>query len=442
MKALFHPDRPIETREKDTLNFDPVVEQILNSMKSCMPPFTWGIYGDWGSGKTSLMRLLKEQMEADLADAPNRNNGTFFIPVWFDAWRYENEENIIYPLVHEIVKDMKARCSETARTESLLEASKRVGSAVLCGLTDAVLRTVTQKTFGDAISLEDVQKTFELVEKRLTPFFDKWSDEVGEVSTAFLDFVDKYILAYRTSRQMTQDEELFLAVFIDDLDRCLPDVAIQVLERLKNHLENKMCIFILGINPSVVYKSIRKKYQDLDIDGRQHLEKIIQFSIGVPQPTGDSVQRFVASGLETRYYGKESLSPYIKAFADALIDSGFTNPRKITRIMNRYLDFVLKHLMKDIADFDMQAVTKLIVLKEYYRPFYQLLAESGFQIWSYLQNTGTLLEETFLKQYGEKWKHLVSELESMKPLLKMNPGIGAPFLTYRLAIDELFGLQD
>jgi len=66
-----------------------------------------------------------------------------------------------------------------------------------------------------------------------------------------------------------------LVVFVDDLDRCLPEKAIQVLEALKLFLDVKGCIFVLGLDPEAIESAVRTRYQE-EIKPREYLEKIIQ----------------------------------------------------------------------------------------------------------------------------------------------------------------------
>jgi predicted KAP-like P-loop ATPase len=52
----------------------------------------YGILGDWGSGKTSILRLLEEQVRSDPG----------LVPIFFNPWKYENDASLIYPLLHTI----------------------------------------------------------------------------------------------------------------------------------------------------------------------------------------------------------------------------------------------------------------------------------------------------------------------------------------------------
>lgn len=75
--------------EEDQLGFDKYIETLskMISEKDFKTPFCIGIYGKWGSGKTSFMRLLEKKLLQD-------DSEPLAVPVWFNPWRYEKEERL------------------------------------------------------------------------------------------------------------------------------------------------------------------------------------------------------------------------------------------------------------------------------------------------------------------------------------------------------------
>lgn len=450
MRAKYLPDRPLTTPEPDRLRFTDAAESVLEHIAASEPPFTWGIFGDWGSGKTSLMHLIQDKMEKRLVTLPEDPNVPVHIPVWFDAWRYENEVNIVYPLFHAIQKDFRKRCEGAANESSFFDSFKKVASASLLGLTDLALRAATKKTFGEASGIEDVAKFLERAEEGLQTVFSKWTDDNDKVQEAFAELVQTYIDVFRGKSKLGS-RTVYLAIFVDDLDRCLPDVAITILERIKNHLSVKECVFILGINRNVVYQSIRKKYEGLNIDGRQHLEKIIQYSIGVPEPSVEQLEEFVVDSIRRlliQQTGKKGDEPdwntYYTQFAQALHECQFTNPRKIKRILNRYIAF-LENASTDkrLMQYAIPTVARLIVMREYYNDLYNLFSEAGFKPFRDIQdyNGSKASHDSFLEQYGNKWQPLVASFERYKGIAKLNEN-DVSHQSYDSAIRRLFGRED
>ena len=61
-----------------------------------------------------------------------------------------------------------------------------------------------------------------------------------------------------------------LVVFVDDLDRCLPEKAIEVLEAIKLFLDARRCIFILGLDHNVIDRGVEIRYKDFVKEGERH----------------------------------------------------------------------------------------------------------------------------------------------------------------------------
>jgi photosystem II stability/assembly factor-like uncharacterized protein len=90
-------DRPIGWADRDCLMFKPIARSLSRLLRNAdtEPPLTIGITGRWGSGKSSLMNLLKEELE-----------GWSFRPVWFNVWHHQQEEQMLAALLEAIRRQM------------------------------------------------------------------------------------------------------------------------------------------------------------------------------------------------------------------------------------------------------------------------------------------------------------------------------------------------
>jgi len=91
-------DQPLDNKgndREDGLGFQTYSDIIASTIKGTPGPFTIGVFGEWGTGKTSLLKLIQSTLESDYN----------VIPVWFNAWMYENEEHPLLPLISTIIKD-------------------------------------------------------------------------------------------------------------------------------------------------------------------------------------------------------------------------------------------------------------------------------------------------------------------------------------------------
>src|ERR1700737_289345 len=98
MRIRFLPDEPIDATANDKLKYREFAQLIKSSLEDTRTPFVYGVLGDWGTGKTSILRLLDGMLKVEETD------GCQFVPIWFNAWKYENEANMVYPLLYQIKK--------------------------------------------------------------------------------------------------------------------------------------------------------------------------------------------------------------------------------------------------------------------------------------------------------------------------------------------------
>jgi hypothetical protein len=247
----------------------------------------------------------------------------------------------------------------------------------------------TKQLGGEAVSLNDLQGFLQTVREhpdQLEAIFGGWANEVNKLDNAFRDLLAAY--AEDVARKLSTDpKRVRFVILIDDLDRCLPETTIAVLEGIKNFLaaepaldpveaEPNPSIFILALNPTVVYQGIQAKYKGSEVDGREYLEKILNYSFYVPEPELDRVKRFATGRLQEllpEEADQRRLKRHLETFGTVLEVCRFNNPRKIKRILNRYLLFLSRaEQTGDLAKMMPQNVARLLVLAEYYPALFNL----------------------------------------------------------------------
>jgi hypothetical protein len=313
---------------------------------------------------------------------------------------------MIYPILFAIKKDYERRLPDAEAVRSVGKEFIKVVGSSLVALTDLGLRAVTKKFTGEAIKLKDLQDHMELVEKDIgetEQLLDAWATEVTKLPDLYADFIDKYANKLAAHKQI-KPEQIRFVLLIDDLDRCLPDTVIAVLERIKNYLSAPRCIYVLGVNHYVVQQAIRAKYGAVDIDGREYLEKIVNYAFHIPEPLPDSVKGFALdrlSALIPNAADQAQVRKHLETFGEALGVSGFLNPRKIKRVLNRYLAFLGK---QDLATYSWNTgnIVRLIIMAEYFpaifRIFWSSPAEAKGELLKLADGTSDF--PTFEAKYG------------------------------------------
>ncbi len=376
----FIPDDPIRDHDGDLLGFGDFVDLIEGAVLNTEPPFVYGVLGDWGVGKTSVLNLLRLRLDDQF-----RQREAFTVPIFFNAWRYENETTVIYPLLHEIRRDYLRRMNREQPSANFTRWFRKFAHASATMTSDVVLRTITQPLLGEnALTTEDVNRYFAQAEDAeaddpLTALLSGWTDQVAALEDAFRALLDTYATDLADGFDIDANKVRFV-ILVDDLDRCLPDTTIGLLESIKNYLAvDNRAIFVLGLNAKVVYQGIRHKYGGAAVSGREYLEKILNYTFYVPEPEVGSVRRFVSARMAQLVSddSRDAYAKYFDTFGKVLEQCEFNNPRKIKRILNRYLLFLNKY-QGDLDRYIIENIIRLLIIAEYYPEIFQLMVTGTF----------------------------------------------------------------
>jgi len=304
-----HSDEPAEV---DGLHRQHIRDEIATVAATATPPLVLGVHGDWGSGKTSFMKHVRKEL-----DEKHMNN---VVTVWFEAWRYQNEPVPVVALLQE----MRHAFSKIEKIKT------RFGK-----YAEIAFRTLLS-------SLNDLAK---LVQLESLPFSaekiqllgDQWEKEHLESKLAVDSLQQSLQEAIGILLPESEDPSPRVVIFIDDLDRCNPEMAYRLLEGLKIYLNLTNCVFVLAMNQQIVIKAIASVMKKEDDDARvrleaeAYLEKLCANIWRLPPPKHS--HKFLTDLLDA-----EQTTP-IQAIADAAqISRPFLppNPRRLKALANLY----------------------------------------------------------------------------------------------------------
>ena len=261
----------------DQLRRKSLVSQVGRAAAICSPPQVLGVHGDWGLGKTSFLQQVQyylsgicaAQSKQELANARNNapridlNLRDRTTVVWFEAWRYQHEENPIVALLHE----MRGQLEWAAK------------------LKRGIRKTAEVAFLGTLMSMESVTKKIGLQASKVREEGERWERENLAVSlpahtirTLLTEVIGQLI--GREGRGPARKRGL--VVIIDDLDRCEPAAIYRLLEGLKLYLSIENCVFILGMDQRQVIRAIAamqpesQENQDRLRWAADYLEKLCQ----------------------------------------------------------------------------------------------------------------------------------------------------------------------
>ena len=352
-------DEPVlETQRKDELKFLPTAQVLARAALHTDDPITIGVYGSWGSGKTSLMRLMKKVV-ADEGQAENAA-----VPVWFNAWQYEREEHLIIPLIATIARDIKSREKEWKKVSAgrkrseeekqrrdaarkALEIMKDGGEKIHNALR-SVLYGLSMKGKLGVPGIGDIEISASM--KDMIERYEALTQDTLMARSLYFDAFDRL----RVLSQEDDSKKPQIVVFIDDLDRCFPEQAVRLLESVKLILHQRGFAFVLGIYPEIIEEFIRNKYakeyhfaaaaaDDPDLRRRmnayldyfrQYLDKIVQVYRRMPERGPDEMDQYIRKLVEEgKVFPDEAVDLAIPLIAEA----GRRNPRAVVRLLNRIM---------------------------------------------------------------------------------------------------------
>lgn len=391
-------DKPIESQESDRLRSERYAQALSDFIANSDTPMTVGLQGEWGTGKTSMMYLMREKMQ-QMAVATS----------WVNTWEYsmfrgaaETTPAVLEGMLEALQSNCEKEGQWTLKKDGQ-ETLKKVG-----GFFARLGNQVVAKQTG----LNLMAATDGPSEAREITIADIKNDIQSVIHTLINDPSNKY------------ERVVF---FIDDLDRIPPTDAVEVLEALKNMFDIPNCVFILAIDYDVVVKGLEgkfgKKTEENDREFRSFFDKIIQVPFSMP--TGAYTiedlmsDRLGVMGIDI----PESLS---SDYAKVVRYTTGSNPRSLKRYLN---SFSLLRRLRD-ADFkanpddfeggeptfqdDLTLFALLGLQISYPKIFRFLLEDSHFVEWdeSYAERLSINLEEVAetVGRFGDGMKNKTDEI--------------------------------
>ena len=299
-----------DEKKEDGLGFENYAKILSESVLGTKGPFTIGIFGEWGTGKTSLMRMIEKDLDEN----------EDVLCVWFNAWRYEKEDHPVVPLVATIIKKIE-------KNETFLQKLGDKGNSLL-----KILRAITY-AFSSKVKIGiPPGPAFEMSVSG--------KDATEKLENLFSDPLlnnSLYHETYEALSDLSIERNKKLVVIIDDLDRCFPDMAIKLLESIKLVLCQPNFIFIIGVARKVIEGYLQHRYEKeyglTNFEGHAYLDKIVQLPFYIP-PYEERIKDFSRKLIELIEIEEadvfEEIVPVIGV-------SCSNNPRAVIRFVNNLL---------------------------------------------------------------------------------------------------------
>ena len=373
-------DEPLTDPSNDLLDMNQHARALAKYIRDREKelPFTVGIFGEWGEGKTTMVHFLERHL-ADLR-AGDSQTGLKFVK--FSAWPFTTSEKLWRALILEIAKvlfDYKPKEPEEKREN--VQTPKSDGlmnklSTFLVNdffpandpppplseyerfvkeLDETDFGRISKRTPSNQVNQEAMMTA--VVNGALTvlgtmsPLVSGLRGLLGsridareladgqteDNSTEAVEALPRFRQIFREMLDATTEPGEAIYVFIDDLDRAQPDVALDIMESIRIALSEVDCVFILAVDETLISQGLRLRYKELFAEekkagvndalankGQEYLEKIIQFRTRVPPRNAEQTKRLIAAEF-----------PHWTPAGDIIQTIANNNPRRIKQYCQR-----------------------------------------------------------------------------------------------------------
>ena len=276
---------------KDLLNRKQYADVLTQIVKNTEGGFTLSINADWGYGKTTFIKMWEKVLQ---------NEG--YQTIYFNAWETDFVADPMMALIDGLRNGFEAKDLPSEHLQKVKAFWKTASKLVQLVPQYRIIGEIAealQEGIGDCTEDNDeLQKCTSI--KQLVYTFRKQLSDFAK----------------------TIDQEKQLIVFVDELDRCRPDYAVQMLERIKHFFTIDNIIFVLSVDKKVLCKSIKAVYGGLEIDTEAYLRRFIDLEFDLPEP---NISDFIEAQFENRDIGR-----YFTNYWDTLSKSYGRDNREVT----------------------------------------------------------------------------------------------------------------
>lgn len=298
-----------ETRT-DLLNNEAIAKTIVALITERPDrPVTVGVHGDWGVGKSSILEMI----DADLAHKADT------LCVKFNGWRFQGFEDAKVALLEGIVEALlekrpkltkaSQQVKDVFRRIDLLKVAKRAGGLAATAMTGLPSPELIQKSITTAIAvLKDPAKAGATAESAIQDLLGLIKPD--EASKNVPNEVDEFRKAF--DKLLKEAGITQLVVLVDDLDRCLPETAVETLEAIRLFVFTSRTAFVIAADEAMIEYAVRRHFPDLPNSSgpqayaRNYLEKLIQVPFRIPALGESETRIYVALALAQVNLGEES----------------------------------------------------------------------------------------------------------------------------------------
>lgn len=326
---MFKPDQPIKSYKEDILGRSPFAQSLGNAILSYeeKDSIVIGLFGAWGSGKTSIINIALEHIDLVLK---NKTDNEKPIVIKFNPWNYSDQNQLVAQFFRQL--------SVVLRRPDYASEVKKAGE-----------RLETYAKFFEPFTLiptiGPIANIFSKVFKNIGSATKKWGDlKLNDLNAIRADL--NKLLAKQPHK---------IIVVIDDIDRLNNTEIRQIFQLIKSLGDFPNTIYLLAFDKNVVINALKKVQEG---SGIEYLEKVVQIPFEIPLISKQEVEHLLFSQLDKLIKGIPE-NKWDQTYWGNIYHSGlkyfFRNIRDVTRYINS-LRFSFEMVKYEVNAIDFLAI--------------------------------------------------------------------------------------
>ena len=362
-------DDPFLKDALDRRELEPPLSQFVRSVDG---PMVLAIDGGWGIGKTTFLRMWMRKLQT-----------AGHACLYLNAWQSDFSEDPLAALIgelSELVSTFKTSGERQTALQERLETVKKVGGKIIKKALPALVRmgTAGLLNVGDLVEKEGPDLAAAIVEDQIDEY-EKKKEQIGAFRKSLVDFISEFRNTADSSQAGTK-----VILIVDELDRCRPTYAVELLERVKHLFDVPGMIFVLGVDRGQLCHSVRGFY-GAGFDAVGYLRRFVDFDYRLPEPEGGKYCKslfgtFGLNDLRSKWPARDRDldASGMCDFLSTLFDAAKLGLRTQQQIVAR-LWVVMQTIPKDEALFT-HSLLLLVFLREWRQDFYDALASGRVSV--------------------------------------------------------------
>lgn len=283
--------------------------------------FVLGINNEWGTGKTTFVKMWQQQL---------KNEG--FQTIYFNAWENDFDNNPLVALMSELETLINAK------NKKVFKSVLKKGAVLIKNIAPALAKSLIKKYVVDVneITVEAIENitkaSTEILEEEIKEFSSK-----KKTIDEFRKELEKFIEQTGSTNP--------LVFIIDELDRCRPNYAVEILEQIKHFFSVTGIVFVLSIDKKHLASAVRGFYGSELINTDEYLRRFIDLEYSIPQPSEKifseylfdyySFNEFFSSTERQQYKEFQSDAQLLLKVAELLFKKSNANLRQQEKIFGQ-----------------------------------------------------------------------------------------------------------